>query len=80
MTGITRNYRKINNEVSIQEKYYISDLKLSRQEFAKVVRGHLAIENKLHWILDVHFREDWSLCKEENVLKSLATIRKFVIT
>lgn len=76
MIGMTRNYREINNEVSIQEKYYISDLKLSGQEFAKVVRGHWSIENNLHWILDVHFREDWSLCKEENALKNLATIRK----
>ena len=76
MIGMTRNYREINNEVSIQEKYYISDLKLSGEEFARVVRGHWAIENNLHWILDVHFREDWSLCKEENALKNLSTIRK----
>ena len=34
------------------------------------------IENNLHWILDVHFREDWSLCKEESVLKNLSIIRK----
>ena len=76
MIGMTRNYREINNEVSIQEKYYISDLKLSGEDFAKVVRSHWSIENNLHWILDVHFREDWSLCKEENALKNLATIRK----
>ena len=38
MIGMTRNYREINNEVSIQEKYYISDLKLSGEEFARVVR------------------------------------------
>ena len=76
MIGMTRNYREINNEVSIQEKYYISDLKLSGEEFARVVRGHWSIENNLHWILDVHFREDWSLCKEENALKNLSTIRK----
>lgn len=76
MIGMTRNYREINGEVSIQEKYYISDLKLSGEEFARVVRGHWSIENNLHWILDVHFREDWSLCKEENALKNLATIRK----
>lgn len=76
MIGMTRNYREINNEVSIQEKYYISDLKLSGEEFARVVRGHWAIENNLHWILDVHFREDWSLCKKENALKNLSLIRK----
>lgn len=76
MIGMTRNYREINGEISIQEKYYISDLKLSGEEFARVVRGHWSIENNLHWILDVHFREDWSLCKQENALKNLSTIRK----
>ena len=76
MIGMTRNYREINGEVSIQEKYYIFDLKLSGEEFARVVRGHWSIENNLHWILDVHFREDWRLCKQENALKNLSTIRK----
>ena len=46
------------------------------EEFAKVIRSHWSIENNLHWILDVHFREDWSLCKEENALKNLSIIRK----
>lgn len=76
LIGMTRNYREINGEVSIQEKFYISDLKLSAKEFANYTRGHWSIENNLHWILDVHFREDWSLCKEENVLKNLSLIRK----
>lgn len=76
LIGMTRNYREINGEVSIQEKYYISDLRLSAQDFAEYTRGHWSIENNLHWILDVHFREDWSLCKEENALKNLAIIRK----
>lgn len=55
---MTRNYRELNGKVSIQEKYYISDLKLIGEEFARVVRGHWSIENNLHWMLDVHFRED----------------------
>ena len=76
LIGMTRNYREVNGEVSIQEKFYISDLKLSAKEFAYYTRGHWSIENNLHWILDVHFREDWSLCKEENALKNLSLIRK----
>ena len=76
LIGMTRNYREINGDVSIQEKYYISDLKLTAEDFAKFTRGHWSIENNLHWILDVHFREDWNLCKKENALKNLAVIRK----
>lgn len=76
LIGMTRNYREINGNVSIQEKYYISDLRLSAENFANYTRGHWSIENNLHWILDVHFREDWNLCKKENALKNLAVIRK----
>lgn len=76
LIGMTRNYREINGNVSIQEKYYISDLRLSVENFANYTRRHWSIENNLHWILDVHFREDWNLCKEENALKNLAVIRK----
>lgn len=76
LIGMTRNYREVNGIVSIQEKYYISDLKLSAKEFARITRSHWSIENNLHWILDVHFREDWSLCKQENAINNLATIRK----
>lgn len=76
LIGMTRNYREVNGTLSIQGKYYISDLKLSCEDFAKFTRGHWSIENNLHWILDVHFREDWSLCKEENALKNLSVIRK----
>ena len=76
LIGMTQNYREINGEVSIQEKFYISDLKLSAKEFAYYTKGHWSIENNLHWILDVHFREDWSLCKKENALKNLSLIRK----
>ena len=71
MIGMTRNYREINDEVYVQKKYYISDLKLSGKEFSSVVRGHWSIENNLHGILDVHFREDWNLCKEKNAMKKL---------
>ena len=49
---------------------------MSAKEFANYTRRHWSIENNLHWILDVHFREDWSLCKKENALKNLALIRK----
>lgn len=58
LISMTRNYREINGTLSIQEKYYISDLKLSSEDFAKFTRGHWSIENNLHWILDVHFRKD----------------------
>ena len=38
--------------------YYISSLSETAQVFARKIQGHWAIENKLHWIKDVIFKED----------------------
>lgn len=76
MIGMTRNYREINGELSIQDKYYILDLELSAEEFGKVTRKHWSIENKLHWILDVHFREDFNHSKLKNSIHNFSLLRK----
>lgn len=42
------------------ERYYISSKKATAQQFNEDIRSHWGIENKLHWCLDVAFREDMS--------------------
>ncbi|WP_415776373.1 ISAs1 family transposase [Shewanella oncorhynchi] len=42
----------------LQTRYYISFAKLSAEELASASRGHWAVENQLHWILDVIMNED----------------------
>ena len=41
-----------------------------------IIRDHWAIENSLHWILDVHFKEDLSLSKKDNAIINFSTVRK----
>ena len=76
MIGMTRNFREINGDVSIQDKYYILDTKISSQEFLEITRKHWSIENNLHWILDVHFREDFSKAKQGHAIHNLSLLRK----
>ena len=40
------------------------------------VRAHWGIENSLHWVLDVVFREDDSRVRIKNAAENLALIRK----
>ena len=47
----------------------------SRLTFASVVRTHWGIENSLHWVLDVVFREDESRKREGNSAENMAIIR-----
>lgn len=53
----------------------ISDRELSAEEMGKLKRGHWAVENRLHHVLDDTFREDRSPAKKSKI--SLALIRKF---
>ena len=46
---------------------------------AKAVRAHWAVENKLHWMLDVNFSEDACTVKKDNAPEILSLIRRVVI-
>ena len=43
-----------------ERRYSLTSLPLGVEPFARAVRGHWSVENKLHWVLDVCFREDQS--------------------
>lgn len=68
--------REVKDEVSTERRYYISSLPPDAKRAAEVVRNHWGIENSLHWVLDVAFREDDSRVRVGNAPENLALIRK----
>lgn len=56
-------------------RYYISSAKLSAKEFGEAVRSHWAIENTLHWVLDVTMREDDSRIRRGDVAENTAGVK-----
>lgn len=50
--------RHIDNEVSVKTRYFISSLPNDADRMLAVKRAHWGIENRLHWVLDIAFRED----------------------
>lgn len=60
-------------------RYFISSAFLSGQRFAEAVRGHWAIENSLHWVLDVTFDEDRSRTRKRRMADNLSWLRRFAI-
>lgn len=68
---------KKSGEVTREVRYYISSLKKPKAEdFARHVRNHWAVENKLHWVLDVVFGEDSTAKREANGIKNFNTVKK----
>lgn len=71
-------YEKNNGEWKRSEEssYYVSNLTLTAQEALAEVRKHWQIENNLHWVLDVAFKEDDWMVKARRLARSLSAIRK----
>jgi predicted transposase YbfD/YdcC len=46
-----------------ETRYYLGSAKLDADTFARAVRGHWGIENRLHWVLDVVFHDDLARCR-----------------
>lgn len=60
---------------SLEYRYYISSVELSKERFATAVRGHWGIENSLHWVLDVTMNEDDWLIYRGTAAEIMACIR-----
>jgi predicted transposase YbfD/YdcC len=62
-------------EKTVERRYFISSLAANAEEALRCVRGHWAIENELHWCLDIGFREDNCQVREAKSAENLATLR-----
>lgn len=60
-------------------RYYLLSKYLSPTKLLHTARCHWAIENQLHWLLDVVFGEDANRARKDNAPENLATIRRLAI-
>ena len=65
------------NSTSI--RYYISSAKLTPEQLANAARSHWAIENKLHWKMDVAMNEDGCRIRKGNAAEMLTGFRHIAI-
>ncbi len=68
-----------NGKESIDRRYYLCSLAMDVNRFSRVVRGHWAIENNLHWCLDVTFSEDESRLRNRFAAENVAWLKRFAI-
>jgi predicted transposase YbfD/YdcC len=60
-------------------RHYVASAALSAQAAAHAVRGHWGIENRLHWVLDVVFKDDLCRLRTGHGAKNMAVVRHFAL-
>ena len=71
--------REVNGIRSSEIRYYIGSVDGTAEEYLRTVRGHWGIENSLHWVLDVCFREDDQRHWAGNSAANLGWLRKLAL-
>jgi predicted transposase YbfD/YdcC len=66
-------------KVTAEVRHFISSAKLPPEALAAAIRNHWRIENGLHWVLDVGFREDASRVRERDAARNLALLRRIAL-
>ena len=66
-------------KVETQVRYFLCSAKDEPALLAQAIRRHWAIENNLHWVLDVTFHEDHSRVRERNAVCNWAMLRKIAL-
>ena len=75
----TREFKNREKETEKASRYYISNLENNVDEFQTKIRSHWAVENKLHWTLDVAFSEDASRKRAGNAAQNYSILLKIAL-
>jgi predicted transposase YbfD/YdcC len=77
--GMVESVREVGGKTTTERRYFLSSLSLGIETFARAARGHWGVENKLHWVMDVCFREDQSRARAGYAAENLATLRRLAL-
>ena len=77
--GLVRKTIESKEKKVVEDRYYISSLDIDIDLLAKVIRDYWGVENKLHWHLDVTFRQDANRTLDKNALANLEIVNKFCL-
>jgi predicted transposase YbfD/YdcC len=62
-----------------ERRFYITSRAMTAKVLGEAVRAHWQIENALHWVLDVTFRDDLARVRKGHGAKNMAVVRHFAI-
>ena len=72
--------RDLGDKIENETRFFISSLPMDAEKLLRVARQHWAVENSLHWCLDISFREDECRVRKNNAPENLAILRRFALS
>lgn len=74
-----RSTRIIGENQTQETRYFISSLDVGAQQMGQIIRAHWGIENSLHWVLDMAFREDECRKRKDHSAENFAVLRHITL-
>jgi predicted transposase YbfD/YdcC len=72
---IVESTREIGDRVERETRFYITSLTLPAEQLGPIIRSHWAIENSLHWVMDMVFRDDECRIRTDHAPANFTTLR-----
>ncbi|MBI1802415.1 MAG: ISAs1 family transposase [Chloroflexi bacterium] len=77
--AMVRAERRTATETTCESRYFITSLEGRAEQVLHAVRAHWSIENELHWVLDIAFREDESRLRKDHGPENFALLRHIAL-
>ena len=77
--ALIESERRIGDLVSREDRYYLSSLPPDAAVLGQAIREHWGVENRLHWVLDIAFREDDSRVRSGHAPETFGIVRHIAL-
>jgi predicted transposase YbfD/YdcC len=72
---VVESTREIGEKIERETRFYITSLVLLANQLGPVIRSHWAVENSLHWVMDMIFRDDECRIRTDHAPANFTTIK-----
>ena len=76
---IVESARQIDGAITSETRVYITSLRLPAYLIGPIVRDHWSVENKLHWVMDMIFRDDECRVRTDHAPENFTTLKHMAL-